>query len=93
MAIPQKEPLRAVTAAEQAALRWRGGTRSRRRSCGRANAGNGDTARSTDCWAVRRQRSNLSYLRHDPLGVLAIPEVLVFAGMAGWRCSEQRASE
>jgi len=27
------------------------------------------------------------------LGVLAIPEVLVFAGMAGWLCSEQRASE
>jgi len=27
------------------------------------------------------------------LGVLAIPEVLVFAGMAGWLCSEQRVSE
>lgn len=47
--------------------RWRGGTRSRRRSCGRANAGNGGTARGTDCWAVRRQQPNLSYLRHDPL--------------------------
>jgi len=27
------------------------------------------------------------------LGVLAIPEVLVLAGMAGWLCSEQRVSE
>jgi len=27
------------------------------------------------------------------LGVLAIPEVLVFAGMAGWLCSEQRAPD
>ncbi len=27
------------------------------------------------------------------LGVLAIPEVLVFAGMAGWLCSERRASD
>jgi len=37
--------------------------------CGRANAGNGEIGRDSDCWAAPLQSLNASQLRHDPLAL------------------------